>query len=499
MTRASRYTALTILLLTAMNLHSLKSQDISRYSVSDGGELFKREVQQALRTAAGNPALPRLDCAVEYLRRDTGNEIVYRRGPIELHLSGIPTKESGTVSSGGAPASAEQAPPNFLGGMLLDLPRAGETTEDLALNPDGHRYMLRVAIVPESYAASVLRARVILERAVVIERGDSVRVINSEVFSRPVELEGNLPLKFDLPPWDALASDGRPLLPTALSEAVLLTLETPRHFALAPNFPEPFNGRTLISYAVPTQSYVRLAIRLQGEEQVLDEGQREAGVYDVAWNSGNIPDGNYTAVLEAQNANGAALYRDERPMTKSASVPDMAQRPSTVSSVPSVTAALYPQEYKLFSAGIESGLSYQFPADQAKGFRNMFTHMAFRAGMRVTRWMEVGIVAGQDAFHEYPANNVDIEKISDFGGVVAWTYGYAGPYVRLLASSGALMPFVQASAVWSDAAAGAEVTAGLRAALLPQIEAYIGPSLFSHFRSEVSTKVGLHYGMTVRF
>jgi hypothetical protein len=498
MTRAIRHTILTVLLFAAMGLHTLKSQDISRYSVSDGGELFKREVRQALRTMSGRPELPRLDCAIEYLRRDDDDEIVYRRGPIELHLSDSPIKERGTLPQGGAPAAAEQQAPNFLGGMLLDLPRAGETSEVLALNPEGHRYMLRVAIIPESYSSSILRARVILERAVVMEEGDSVRVINSEVFSRPVELEGNLPLKFDLPPWDVLASDGQPLLPEALREAVLLTLETPRHFALAPNFPEPFNGRTRISYAVPVQSYVKLAIILQGEEQVLDDGLREAGTYDIAWNSGNIPDGSYTAVLEATHTNGAALYRDERPMTKSANASDIVQRPAATITQP-VSPVMMQQEYKLFSAGIESGLSYQFPADAAKGFRNMFTHVAFRAGLRVTRWMELGVVAGQDAFHEYPSDNVDVEKISDFGGVVAWTYGYAGPYVRLLTSSRSFMPFLQLSAVWSDAAAGAELTAGIRAVLLPQIEAYIGPTVFSHFRSEVSTKIGLHYGMTVRF
>jgi hypothetical protein len=481
-----------------MGLQTLIAQDISRYSVSDGGELFRREVNQALRAVTGRMELPRLDCAVEYLRRDSADAIVYRRGPIELHLSNVQVKERGALPQGGAPASAEQSPPNFLGGMLLDLPRAGETSEALALNPEGHRYMLRVAIIPEGYSSSVLRARVILERAVVTEEGDSVRVINSEVFSRPVELEGNLPLKFDLPPWDVLASDGQPLLPEALREAVLLTLETPRHFALAPNFPEPFNGRTRISYAVPTQSYVKLAIRLQGEEQILDEGRREAGIYDISWNSGSIPDGSYTAVLEARNENGAALYRDELPMTKSASAADIVQRPVTTHASPALPAMLQ-QEYQLFSAGIESGLSYQFPSDAAKGFRNMFTHMAFRAGIRVTRWMELGIVAGQDAFHEYPSDNVDVEKISDFGGVVAWTYGYAGPYVRLLASSRHVMPFLQLSAVWSDAATGAELTAGIRAALLPQIEAYIGPTVFSHFRNDVSTKIGLHYGMTVRF
>ena len=476
----------------------LTAQDISRYSVTGGGNLFKREVDEAILRTGSSLTLPRLDCAVEYLRRAGAEEIVYRRGPIDLHLSHTLIKEAGITPGGGYPASSEGASSNFQGGLLLDLPRAGETSEDLVINPSGHRYMLRVAIIPESYAGATLRARVILERAVVTEELDQLRVLSSEVFSRPVELEGNLPLKFDLPIWEAVSSDAKPLVPASLQEAVLLTLETPRYFALPPTLPEPFKGRTLISYAVPIQSVVRLSIRVQGNEQVLDEGPREAGTYDIAWNAGEIPDGGYTATLVAKNSNGEVLFQDERSLTKNIAAQSMAT-PRTLSAAQPQTVMPLISERRPFSVGIESGISYQFPADASRSLRNMFTHVAFRAGFRLLPWLELGIVAGQDAFHEYPGETVDVEHIPDFGGVVAWTYGYAGPYIRYLPGEHKVAPFVQLSTLWSDAATLAEVAGGVRIAIWPQIEGYFGPALLAHFMDNISTKIGIHYGMTVRF
>ncbi len=489
---------LTFLLLGSVSA-IVSAQDISRYSVTDGGELFRREVDAALlKVPKESASLPRLDCAVEYLRRDSGDEIVYRRGPIDLHMALPLIKEVGALPEGSYPAAAEGVPSNFQGGLLLDLPRAGETLDQLSINPDGQRYMLRVAVIPEQYSGSILRARVILERAIVSERGEKLKVLSSEVFSRPVELEGNLPLKFDLPAWEVFAADGKPLLPASLQEAVLLTLETPRHFSLPPSLPEPFNGRTQISYAVPTTSQVKLSIRIQGEEKVLDEGKREAGTYDVAWNSGNLPDGEYKATLEAKNESGDVLFRDERSLTKSITAENASvSRPEAIAAPQAV--ATMPSGFRLFSAGIESGISYQFPADAAKGLRNMFTHVAFRAGVRIVSWLEIGIVAGQDAFHEYPGANVDIDQIANYGGVVAWTYGYAGPYVRLIPGSRTLAPFVQFSTVWSDAATAAELAGGLRIAIWPQVEAYFGPAVLAHLRDDISTKIGIHYGMSVRF
>ena len=474
------------------------AQDVSRYSITDSGDLFKREVDAAILRAGNAITLPRIDCAVEYLRREGGEEIVYRRGPIDLHLSHIPIKEAGTPPGGASPASAEGAPSNFQGGLLLDLPRAGETPDDLAISPSGHRYMLRVAIIPESYTGATLKARVILERAVVTQELERLRIVSSEVFSRPIELEGNLPLKFDLPTWEAVSSDGKPLVPASLQEAVLLTLETPRYFALPPNLPEPFNGRTQISYAVPVQSYVKLSIRVRGEEKILDEGQREAGAYDIAWNSGEIPDGGYTANFVAKGSNGEVLFQDERSLTKSVDVPKTAP-PQMRTTDPAQTILPIHSERHMFSAGIESGISYQYPSDNARSLRNMFTHVAFRAGLRLTSWLEVGIIAGQDAFHETPDETVDVQRISDYGGVVAWTYGYAGPYVRLLPSQRKIAPFLQVSTVWSDVATAAELAGGVRISLWPQIEGYVGPALMAHFRDEISTKIGIHYGMTVRF
>ncbi len=467
------------------------AQDISRYSIIGGGELFDREVQSAMRKAPADLGMPRLDCAVEYLRRLSGEEIVYRRGPIDLHQS-QPAFKLVDTEQGGYPTGSGNTTVPFHGGMVLDLPRAGETEEQLAVNPSGFHYMVRVAVIPELYADASLRARVVLERAVVEVQGEQVRVLSSEVFSRPVDLEGNLPLKFDLPSWDATADDGTPLIPSSLHEAVLITLETPRHFAIPPSSPDPFSGQTQISYSVPRSSAVKLSIRVLGEERVLDEGRREAGTYDVVWNAADVPDGTYDVRLEASTPDGAALYSEERSVTKDANAAAFNAREAFTPSVKML-------DTRRFAVSMESGLAYQTPVDKAKALRNMFTHVALRVGYRVFSWLEAGVVAGQDAFHEKPAANVDIDRISDFGGVVGMTYGYAAPYLRYLPGNTPMSFFAQGSAVFSDAATAVEVAAGLRIALWRQVDGYIGPAMMTHLKHQRSTKFGLHYGMTVRF
>jgi len=472
-----------------------KSQDISDLNISADEDVFERELRIAL-TSMQAVSLPRLDCAIEYIRRLDGEDIVYRRGPIDLHQkrSVPPIREESM--RGSYPASGTEGTQTFSGGLLLELPRAGETGEDLAFSPMTYKYMLRVAVLPASYEGSTLVAKVLLERAVVSRDENSLRVLNSEVFSRNVELEGNLPLKFDLPAWDASTPDGIPLVPISLQEAVLITLETPRHFALPPNIPEPFAGTTQLSYALPEKSLVRLSIRIHDGERVLDEGERNAGTYDVTFNADDLPDDSYTAVFSVRDTRGNELFRDERVVTKNkyAQPPP----PELPRSITDRSVTMHRERFP-YTVGVESGVSYQFPTDKAKAMRNMFTHVAVRAGYKALPWLEIGIVAGQDSFHETPDDNVDIERISDFGGVVAWTYGYAGPYLRITTARDNLVPFIQFSAVWSDTATASEFAAGLRTALFRHVDVYLGPSILAHFRDEISTKVGIHYGMTVRF
>lgn len=61
---------------------------------------------------------------------------------------------------------------------------------------------------------------------------------------------------------------------------------TPDHFEIFANYPNPFNPTTTISYAVPEQSGVKLTVYdiLGNEITTLEEADRSPGNYQVQWN-----------------------------------------------------------------------------------------------------------------------------------------------------------------------------------------------------------------------
>lgn len=465
------------------------AQDISAYELIAAEDAFQRELSTAVARASLAGSLPRLDCAVEYIRRINGEDVVYRRGPIDLHQQMFDATISSEKRRGTQPASSESNDQIFQGGILVDLPRAGETDQQLSLAPRRYRYMLRVALVPTVYENGMLNAQVFLERAIVTEDEGKLVLHNSEVFSRNVELQGNLPLKFDLPEWDASLPEGGRVVPSSLQEAVLITLELPRHYGLPENLPEPFKARTLLTYAVPQTSVVRLSIQVQGGERVLEEGVRQPGTYDVVWNAAELPDAEYTAVFTASDTEGKELYRDERTLNKSRDAENWTGQNSTMIRRPEGAIV----------SGLESGVAYQFPADNARALRNMFTHVVFRLGYRFSPRWETGLIIGQEAFHEVPRPEVDIDRITDYGGVVGYTYGYAGAYLRWTIGSSFIHPFIEIATGFSSSAPLAEFAAGVKAEIFRNLEVYVSPAAFVHLKSDPSTKIGLHYGMSVRF
>ncbi|MCB2205412.1 hypothetical protein KQI65_11750 [bacterium] len=472
----------------------LQAQDITPYTLRSGEEdIFQREVNSAIAQASLDERLPKLGCTVEYLRRLDGEDIVYRRGPIDMHLHGA----MGAISTaskhqvGTRPVSPDDAATSyFTGGILVDLPRPGESGEELAMLPEGYRYMLRVALIPQRYVDGRLNATIFLERAVVRETGNRLELHSSEVFSRSVELDGNLPLKFDLPSWDSTLPGGEPAVPERLREGVLITLETPHQFSLPGSYPQPFNDRAQLTYAVPRTSMVRLTIHVQGEERVLDEGQRKPGTYDVIWDAEDLPDDSYTATLVARDDEGTTLYNSEHTLIKSREADSW--KPESIT-------MLRRDGSHNFVLSTESGIAYQFPQDNARGLRNMFTHVVFRLGYRVSSSLELGVVVGQDAFHETPGDDVDVARISDYGGVVGYTYGYVGPYLRWNIGSAMLQPFLQTSAAFSDSAPVVEAAFGARYQVFRNVNVYAAPAVLLHMQSDVSSKFGIHYGVQVAF
>jgi 5'-nucleotidase/UDP-sugar diphosphatase len=74
-----------------------------------------------------------------------------------------------------------------------------------------------------------------------------------------------------------------------------MAAETVTGFALSPNYPNPFNPATTISYSLPQDAYVTLKVynSLGQEVAVLVQGTVGAGEHQVQWNSGNLASGMY--------------------------------------------------------------------------------------------------------------------------------------------------------------------------------------------------------------
>ncbi len=75
----------------------------------------------------------------------------------------------------------------------------------------------------------------------------------------------------------------------------------PKEMALGSNYPNPFNPRTVIPYAVAERSVVRIAVYdlLGREVAVLVDGAVSAGRYEVTWDASRLPTGVYVVRLRA--------------------------------------------------------------------------------------------------------------------------------------------------------------------------------------------------------
>ena len=82
------------------------------------------------------------------------------------------------------------------------------------------------------------------------------------------------------------------------------------------NYPNPFNGQTVIRYAVPQESHIELEIyNIIGELISKDTYYpKNAGIYDVHFNAEKLSSGIYFYVMEAKSIAGNKLYRNVRKM-----------------------------------------------------------------------------------------------------------------------------------------------------------------------------------------
>jgi hypothetical protein len=91
------------------------------------------------------------------------------------------------------------------------------------------------------------------------------------------------------------------------SGSVARTGTLPAEFALAQNFPNPFNPTTQINFDLPEPATVRLVIYdvLGREVATLVHGTREAGYHSVTWSAVDVASGIYFARFTAMDAEGA--------------------------------------------------------------------------------------------------------------------------------------------------------------------------------------------------
>jgi hypothetical protein len=75
----------------------------------------------------------------------------------------------------------------------------------------------------------------------------------------------------------------------------------PDKFSLSQNYPNPFNPQTVIEFALPKASEVRLSVYDASGRlvSILTEGTYQAGIYTIVWNGSNIASGVYFYELRA--------------------------------------------------------------------------------------------------------------------------------------------------------------------------------------------------------
>ncbi|MCX8010186.1 MAG: T9SS type A sorting domain-containing protein, partial [Ignavibacteria bacterium] len=81
----------------------------------------------------------------------------------------------------------------------------------------------------------------------------------------------------------------------ALNVLQIENLELPKHFALFQNSPHPFNPKTVLKFALPIKSNVKITIyNITGESitNLLDK-ELEAGYHEINFDASNLPSGIY--------------------------------------------------------------------------------------------------------------------------------------------------------------------------------------------------------------
>ncbi|MHB8851857.1 MAG: T9SS type A sorting domain-containing protein [Ignavibacteriaceae bacterium] len=90
----------------------------------------------------------------------------------------------------------------------------------------------------------------------------------------------------------------------------------PTSFTLYQNYPNPFNPSTVIRFALPFDSKVKLDIyNILGQRIAeLINNVENAGYHEVVWNAANLASGVYIYRIEAASNSGRNIYSDVKKM-----------------------------------------------------------------------------------------------------------------------------------------------------------------------------------------
>jgi hypothetical protein len=111
---------------------------------------------------------------------------------------------------------------------------------------------------------------------------------------------------------------GSAILNTNLSSQIgsFIIQSVPNQFELSQNYPNPFNPSSVINYALPISSNVKIEIyNILGERvRELLNAQENAGYYSINFNTVGLASGVYLYMIEAKSLDGKSEYRDAKKM-----------------------------------------------------------------------------------------------------------------------------------------------------------------------------------------
>jgi hypothetical protein len=239
-------------------------------------------------------------------------------------LSGLVDAEQGGVEVGGQVLRGPGSQPSFgtgsgvLGAVSFRVEPGFTDETDLTVNQVRLRLLHRPAVHTQT---TIVRSTALLSAT-------SIDGVNPELpsdfngdgtvafddffaFADVFNLSASEPgaARFDLTADGQIDFDDFFVFADAFGQSVagkLVVASTPTSFALEPNYPNPFNAETLLSYRLSTSGPVQLAIYTVNGQQVemLVAADQPAGHYTISWDGRNAmgraaASGVYLAVLQA--------------------------------------------------------------------------------------------------------------------------------------------------------------------------------------------------------